>query len=41
MGPADSRALFKKSKVGVLMPTYNNAQTLPNVLNKVLEYADR
>ena len=41
MGPADSRALFKKNKVGVLIPTYNNARTLPDVLNKVLEYTDQ
>src|SRR5580765_8287702 len=41
MGPVDYRALFKKNKVGVLIPTYNNAQTLAKVLNKVLEYTDQ
>src|SRR5258706_2420228 len=41
MGSADCRALFKKNKVGVLIPTYNNAQTLATVLNQVLEYTDQ
>jgi glycosyltransferase involved in cell wall biosynthesis len=35
------RALFKKNKVGVLMPTYNNDQTVAIVLSHVLEYTDQ
>ena len=41
MVSAGIRALFKKNKVGVLLPTYNNAQTLGGVLSSVLEYTDQ
>jgi glycosyltransferase involved in cell wall biosynthesis len=35
---AESSELFKKHKAGVVMPTYNNAQTLEKVLRGVLVY---
>jgi len=41
MVSAGVRALFEKHKVGVLLPTYNNAQTLGSVLSSVLEYTDQ
>ncbi len=41
MVPAGFRALFEKNKVSVLIPTYNNAQTLSNVVSTVLEYTDQ
>jgi glycosyltransferase involved in cell wall biosynthesis len=41
MIPADLRAMFKQKKVCVLVPTYNNEQTLGMVLNSVLVYTDQ
>ena len=34
------KALFKKLKCCVLIPTYNNASTISDVLNDVLQYCD-
>lgn len=36
-----ARSLFKQLKVCVLIPTYNNEQTLAKVINDVLEYTDQ
>jgi glycosyltransferase involved in cell wall biosynthesis len=41
MEPAQIRELFKQKKVCVLIPTYNNEQTLQNVLSDVLAYTDQ
>lgn len=41
MTPADFREMFKQKKVCVLVPTYNNEQTLGMVLNSVLKYTDQ
>ncbi len=35
------QSVFKQKKVCVLVPTYNNAQTLRQVLRDVLEYTDQ
>jgi glycosyltransferase involved in cell wall biosynthesis len=37
----DSYILFQQHKTCVLIPTYNNAGTLANVINSVLEYTDQ
>ncbi|HEX6224442.1 MAG TPA: glycosyltransferase family 2 protein [Chryseolinea sp.] len=41
MIPAVSREMFKEKKVCVLMPTYNNEQTLGRVLASLLEFTDQ
>lgn len=41
MEPAASRALFKQKKVCVLVPTYNNEQSLEKILLDVLAYTDQ
>lgn len=41
METAEIRALFKQKKVCVLVPTYNNEQTLEKVLVDVLAYTDQ
>lgn len=41
MEPASFRPLFVEKKVCVLIPTYNNEQTLENVLRDVLCYTDQ
>jgi glycosyltransferase involved in cell wall biosynthesis len=41
MTPQQTRDLFAQKKVCVLVPTYNNAQTLGNVINSLLEYTDQ
>lgn len=37
----DYREQFKQKKVCVLVPTYNNEQTLGNVITSILEYTDQ
>ena len=41
MIPADSRVMFKQKKVCVLVPTYNNEQTLAKVLKSLLEFTNQ
>lgn len=41
MEPAEIHALFKLKKVCVLVPTYNNEQTLEKVVSDVLAYTDQ
>lgn len=41
MEPVEIRAQFKQKKVCVLVPTYNNEQTLDQVLRDVLIYTDQ
>lgn len=41
MDPVDFHELFKQKKVCVLVPTYNNEQTLKKVLNSLLEYTEQ
>jgi glycosyltransferase involved in cell wall biosynthesis len=41
MVPEDFRELFKQKKVCVLVPTYNNEQSLGKVLNSLLLYTDQ
>jgi cellulose synthase/poly-beta-1,6-N-acetylglucosamine synthase-like glycosyltransferase len=41
MEPASFRPLFVEKKVCVLIPTYNNEQTLENVLRDVLSFTDQ
>lgn len=41
MVPADFQDRFKKKNVCVLVPTYNNEQTLEKVLNSLLAYTDQ
>jgi glycosyltransferase involved in cell wall biosynthesis len=41
MVPGDFPDLFKKKKVCVLVPTYNNEHTLGKVLDSLLEYTDQ
>ena len=41
MVPAEIRTLFEQKNVCVLVPTYNNEQTLEQVLRDVLLYTDR
>ncbi len=41
MVPADFSEMFKQKKVCVLVPTYNNEQTLERVLHSLLEYTDQ
>ncbi len=41
MEPADIRASFKQKKVCVLVPTYNNEQTLEQLLSDLLGYTDQ
>ena len=39
MPSQDFFKLFKKNRIAVLVPTYNNEQTLAHVLISVLEYS--
>lgn len=41
MEPAQLQFLFRLHKICVLIPTYNNAQTLERVVNDVLVYTDQ
>ena len=41
MKPLEFSEMFKQKNVCVLIPTYNNEQTLAKVLNSVLAYTDR
>src|SRR5689334_9510894 len=41
MTPLDIRDLFKLRKVCVLVPTYNNAQTLASVIESIRAYTDQ
>lgn len=41
MIPADFHEMFRQKKACVLVPTYNNEQTLGMVLNSVLRYTDQ
>jgi glycosyltransferase involved in cell wall biosynthesis len=41
MVPEDFRELFQQKKVCVLVPTYNNEQSLGKVLNSLLSYTDQ
>jgi glycosyltransferase involved in cell wall biosynthesis len=41
MDQAEIRSLFTSHKICVLIPTYNNAQTLERVLRDVLSYTDQ
>ncbi|MBA4055588.1 MAG: DUF2062 domain-containing protein, partial [Marivirga sp.] len=41
MEPAQARVLFKQQKVCVLIPTYNNEQTLEKVVRDVLGYTSQ
>lgn len=41
MTPAELSVLFKQKKVCVLIPTYNNEQTLAKVLQSVMDYTDQ
>ena len=41
MTPLDTRDLFKLRKVCVLVPTYNNEQTLGAVIESILEYTNQ
>lgn len=41
MTTEDFRELFRIKKVCILVPTYNNEQTLANVLNSLLAYTDQ
>lgn len=41
MGPSEVSEMFKQKNVCVLVPTYNNEQTLAKVLNSVLAYTNQ
>lgn len=37
----ETKAIFREKKIGVLVPTYNNAHTLVSVLESILQYTDQ